>query len=276
MSGGRARTAASLRAGGPLEELGSRRLLTAVFVGALLWSLLEVEWSGGLLRANGLGVLGRSLAGLLRPDLSPGVLALVARASLQTLVYAVAGLSLALVLAFPLGVLASGALVKGRARVVSLAAGRTLLAALRSVHELVWAWLFVAAVGLSPLAAVLALALPYAGILGRIWADLLDEVPAAPLRSLRVGGAGEAAVLVYGRLPMAAPDMVAYAFYRFECAIRASAIMGFVGVGGVGLQIQLALQDLRYGVVSTLLLALVALVVGIEAWSAAVRREMAA
>jgi phosphonate transport system permease protein len=275
VSDGAARTAAGLRAARPLDDLRGRGALSAILLAALLWSLLEAEWEGGGLRANGLPVLGRMVAGLARPDLSPEVLGMVTGAAGATLVYAAAGMSLALALGVPLGVLASGVLLRGRTRRAAVRVGRGVLAALRSVHELVWAWLFVAALGLSPYAAVLALAIPYAGILGRIYADLLDDVPAAPLEALRASGADETRVLLYGRVPMAAPDMLAYTFYRFECAIRSSAVMGFVGVGGIGLQIQIALSDLRYGVVGSLLLALVALVAIVEGWSAVARREMA-
>ena len=111
---------------------------------------------------------------------------------------------------------------------------RFFLAAIRSVHELVWAWLFVAAVGLSPMAAILALAIPYGGILGRIYSEILDDVPSEPIRALRVSGASEWKVFLYGRLSMAMPDILSYTFYRLECAIRAAAIMSFVGIAGLG------------------------------------------
>ena len=267
--------AAGLRGPRPLLDVHSRGALTLILVGALIWSVVEVDWQDGALRANGLPVLASVLSGLLRPEISPDVLATVLRAASLTAVYAVAGLSLALALGLPLGVFASGVLLRGSARRAAIAGGRVVLAGLRAVHELVWASLFVAALGLSPFAAIFALALPYAGILGRIYADLLSDVPDEPLVSLRASGASEAQVLLYGRLPMAAPDMLAYTFYRFECAIRSSAVMGFVGVGGLGLQIQLALSDLRFGAVGTLILALVVLIAGIEAWSGVVRRELA-
>lgn len=270
-----ARAADGLRAARPPEELSGRGALGLILAGALLWSLLQVEWEGGVLRAGGLDVLARTALGLARPDLSPEVLRMVAGAAWTTLLYAALGMSVALALAVPMGVIASGVLLRpGRARRILVAGSRALLAGLRSVHELVWAWLFVAALGLSPVAAVLALAIPYSGILGRIYADLLNDVAAGPLDALRTSGADEARVLAYGRLPMAAPDMLAYTFYRFECAIRSSAILGFVGVGGIGLQIQLALADLRYGVVGTLLLALVLLIAAVEGWSALARRGM--
>jgi phosphonate transport system permease protein len=151
---------------------------------------------------------------------------------------------------------------------------RALLGLLRAVHELVWAWLFVAAVGLSPAAAVLALALPYAGILGRILADMLRDVPAEPLVALRAAGANEAKVLLYGRLPAALPDMVSYALYRYECGLRSAAVLSFVGLGGLGFQIQLSLDDLRFAEVWTFVYALVLLVVVVELASAAVRSRL--
>ena len=235
-----------------------------------------METGGALLRANGLPVLLEVVRGLLRPDFSPEVLRATARAAWATVVYALAGMSLALALGLPLGALASGVLFGRRLRPAVVAATRALLAGLRAVHELVWAWLFVAALGLSPLAAVLALALPYAGVLGRIYADLLADVAAEPIAALASAGATRGQRLLWGHLPMAAPDMVAYSFYRFECALRSSAILGFVGLGGLGFQIQIALADLRWGAVATALLALIALIALVEAWSGAVRRDLAA
>ena len=85
---------------------------------------------------------------------------------------------------------------------------RGFLAFIRSIHELVWAWLFVVAIGLSPAAAILALAIPYGGILGRIYSEIINDVPAEPLRALRAAGASEWKVLLYGRLVMALPDML--------------------------------------------------------------------
>ena len=155
-----------------------------------------------------------------------------------------------------------------------MAAVRLMLALMRSVHELVWAWLLIVAIGLSPMAAVLALAIPYAGILGRIYAEVLNDVPEAPLQALRASGASEVGVLLYGRLPMALPDMLSYTFYRFECAIRSAAIFSFVGIQGLGYELQLSLDDLLFEQVWTLLFFLVALVVLVDLWSIWVRRSL--
>lgn len=269
-----ARSAAPARRYSSLAS--GRGLLTALLAGAFLWSLSTVPWGDDLLHPGGERAIAQFFGALLRPELSPAFLALGLEASWRTLAYAVAGMTVALSIGLPLGIVASGALARRVLTRLGLVAGtRFVLAALRAIHELVWAWLFVAALGLSPLAAILALGIPYGGILGRIYAGLLADVPTPPLRALRAAGASEWQVLLYGRLPQALPDMLSYTFYRFECAIRSAAILSFVGLGGLGYQIQLALDDLRYSEVWTLLFMLVALVVLVDLWSSELRRRLA-
>jgi phosphonate transport system permease protein len=257
--------------------LEGRRLLTVLLLGAFLWSLLSVGWGGGVVHSGGLAALGEIGGALFRLDLSSDVLGTAVRESWRTAAYAVAGLTLALALGLPLGIAASGVLARSAwLRWLDVGGVRLLLAFFRSIHELVWAWLFVAAMGLSPMAAVLALGIPYAGILGRIYAELLQDVPEAPLRALRSAGASEWRVLLYGRLPMALPDMLSYTFYRLECGIRSAAIMSFIGLGGLGFQVRIALDDLAYTRMWTFMLFLVGLVVLVDIWSSAVRRRVTA
>lgn len=247
-----------------------------MMVAAVIWSMTSIDWGGPVFHTGGAGVLGEFIAALFPPELSPSFLGLALAATWQTLVFAVAGMTLAVVLGFPLGVIASGAVFGSGKRAGAAVAGvRLFLAMIRSVHELVWAVLFVAAFGLSSLTAVLALALPYAGVLGRIYADLFNNVPQEPLRALRASGASPFRVFLYGRLPMAMSDAVGYTFYRFECAIRAAAIMSFVGIRGLGFEIQLSLNDLLFGQVWTLMLFLIALVLVIDRWSSKVRQSLA-
>lgn len=258
-------------------RLGGRGLLTLILLGALAWSLLGVDWGKGVLHHGGRQAVVEIAAAFVRPDLSAETLRLAVVAAWRTLAYAVAGTSLASLLAAPLGILAAGVTAHNRwSRAGLIGVFRSLLAFLRAIHELVWAWLLVAAIGLSPLAAVLALALPYAGILGRILAGMLADVPAAPLRALCAAGAGPWQVLLYGRLPLALPDMLSYTLYRFECAIRSAAIMSFVGLGGLGFEIQLSLQDLKYHEAWTFIFFLFGLVVLIDLWSSALRRRLTA
>ena len=117
--------------------------------------------------------------------------------------------------------------------------------------------------------------MPYAGILGRIYAELLQDVPEAPLRALRGTGASEWRVFWFGRLPMALPDMLSYTFYRLECGIRSAAVLSFVGLGGLGHNIQISLQDIDYSRMWTFVYFLVALVIIVDVWSSMVRRRVA-
>ena len=255
--------------------LETRWLLTLVLAGALVWSLAGVDWGGGIVHTGGGGAIKDFSLALFSPELSPGFLKLALAATWQTVVHAVAGITLAVVIGLPLGVAASGALGNpGRSRLAVAVAIRSALAFMRSIHELVWAVLFVAAFGLSSLAVVLAIAIPYAGILGRIYSELLNDVPQGPLAGLRSSGASPAGVLFYGRVPMVLTDMLGYSFYRFECAIRAAAIMSFVGIRGLGFEIQLSLNDLRFNEVWTLLLFLFGLVLLVDYWSTTVRRSL--
>ncbi|MCI0868027.1 MAG: ABC transporter permease subunit [Chloroflexi bacterium] len=245
---------------------------------AFVWSLAGLEWRGPLVHTGGPAALATFLQALFPPDLTPDFLRLGLAATWQTLAYAVAGITLAVLLGLPLGIAAAGSAagspnspIVGTSLVVAV---RLVLAALRSVHELVWAVLFVAAFGLSSLTAILALALPYAGILGRIYGELFNQVPQEPLRALQTTGASPFRVFLYGRLPMALPEMIGYTFYRFECAIRSAAIMSFVGIRGLGFEIQLSLNDLLFDQVWTLMLFLVVLIILVDLWSSRVRRSL--
>jgi len=212
------------------------------------------------------------LKGLVSPSLSPDVLLLGLKASWLTLAYATAGMAFAFVYAFAAGVLASGILFNARiSRIFSKLFFRGILGFTRSIHELVWAWLFVAAIGLSPYAAIFALAIPYGVILGRIFADMLADVPEQPIEALRTAGASRLQLLFYGYLPLVRADFISYLMYRYECAIRSSAIMSFIGLGGLGYQIQLALADLKYDEVWTYVYFLILLVILIDGWSSLVR-----
>jgi phosphonate transport system permease protein len=254
------------------ELLQSRHLLTFLLVGAFLWSLASVNWSRSIIHTGGGQAALSFLLALFPPDVSPEFLGIGLMASWQTLTYAVAGMSVAILVGFPLGVIASGTVVSSsRFRQPIALLTRLFLGSIRSIHELVWAALFVAAIGLSPLAAIFALGLPYGGILGRIYSELINDVPPEPLRALRAAGASPLRVFLYGRLPMILPNMLSYTFYRFECAIRSAAILSFVGIRGLGYEIELSLHDLLFSQVWTLLLFLVALVVLVDLWSSLVR-----
>lgn len=256
---------------------GARPLLAVLLAAALVASLLALDPPEGLLDRGGLRVAGQMLASLLRPDLSPAFLAQVAEASLLTLAYAVAGMSVALAVGLPGAVLVSGSVTRRTLTRLPLVGGsRGVFAALRAPHELVWGLLFVQVFGFHPLAGILAVGLPYGAIIARVLGERLQDVSEGPLAALRSTGASPTQVLWYGRVPIALPDMIGYVMYRFECAVRVSAVLSIIGLGGIGQQLEIVLYDLRYEGMWPLLAALVLMIVGIDWLSAQLRRQVGA
>lgn len=256
-------------------SLHKRFILTLLLIFVFVWSLFSIQWNADLFHSGGIPTMLQILKGLIHPDLSPDVLFLGIKSAWITLAYAVAGMSLAIIYALIVGILASGTLTSSNtSRIISKVFFRGILGFTRSIHELIWAWLFVAAVGLSPYAAILALAIPYGGILGRIFADMLTDIPEEPIKALKLAGASKLQTLIYGYLPLVWAGMISYTMYRFECAIRSSAIMSFIGLGGLGYQIQLSLADLKYDQVWAYVFFLIGLVIFVDIWSNFVRKGL--
>lgn len=145
---------------------------------------------------------------------------------------------------------------------------------LRSVPELVWATITVLCVGLGPFAGALALGLHTAGVLGRLYAEALANAPQGPARALRLAGASGSQAFLYGTLPGAAPQLIAYTLYRWEMNIRMAAILGFVGAGGLGQLLYFELSLFHYAQAATVILAMLLLSVAVDQSSAWLRRVM--
>lgn len=252
-----------------------KSFLTLVLTLFFALSLFSINWGPNLIHTGGKVTIIQLSKSLLHPELSSEIIKLGLISIWRTLCYAVAGITLAFIIAFIVGILASGVLAKHEtSRRISKTFFRGILGFMRAIHELIWAWLFVAAIGLTPFAAIFALAIPYGGALGRVYADILNDVPMEPINALKASGASNLQILFYGYLPMAKIDMLSYTMYRLECAVRSSTIMSFVGLGGIGFQIQLALQDLNYNAVWTYMIFLTALIVSIDAWSNILRSRL--
>ena len=205
------------------------------------------------------------------PAGSPPFFILLAQGIGRTLFVALAAMSLALLVGIPLGCLGSESSppwLRGPIRIF--------MAAMRSVHELLWAVLFLAAFGLNTFAAVVAIAIPYAGTLGKIYAEILEETPKNTHVALRGLGASPLLAFFGGLFPRAAPDLSAYAFYRLECAIRSSAILGFFGYETVGYYLKASFDNLHFREVWPWLYLLIAVVLLMEAWSGHLRRRFVA
>lgn len=247
------------------------RLALTVMAVLLLWPGLHLSeldlaalWPGDSNRA-----MATFVSGFWPPEHRAEFLGLLWRATLQTLAIATAGMALALVVALPCSLLASRALSLSALSRDGTPAWwgqllrwlvRGLLIFLRSIPEIVWALLFVRAAGLGPTAGVVAIAISYSGMLGKVYAEIFESVDPRPARALLGAGSSRLAAFIYGILPNAAAEMLSYTVYRWECAIRASVVMGFVGAGGLGQQIELSLRMFAGGEVASMLLVFLFLV----------------
>jgi phosphonate transport system permease protein len=151
---------------------------------------------------------------------------------------------------------------------------RWLLLLLRSVPELVWALVFVRVVGLGPTAGVLAIALTYSGMLGKVYTDILESGDTHATTSLMRNGSGRLQAFIYGLLPQNAAELTSYTVYRWECAIRSSAVLGFVGAGGLGQLMDTSMKMFNGAEVASILLIFMALVWLADRISAELRKNL--
>jgi phosphonate transport system permease protein len=231
----------------------------------------------------------RFFAGAFPPDLSPEFLRFLIKPTLETIQISILGTAIAVAIGFPLGLLGTATLayrgvlherevagVPSRrvVRFLPYAASRALLSAFRSIPEFVWAFMFVRAVGLGPFPGVLAIGVAYGGMIGKVYSEILEAVDPQPLEALQATGASRWQILAYGVLPQAYPNFVSYTLYRWECAIRASAVMGLVGAGGLGQQIEISMRMFDFHQMFTLVIILFGLVGAVDWLSARIRRRV--
>lgn len=255
------------------DPAGPHRLWGAIIALVVLWPLFQGAGFqlSSLLDANNLHVIGGFLAGFVPPETSAEFGGYLWQATLETLAIATMGLLLAFVLAVPLSYWASSA---AREKATQNPLARGVLTVLRGIPELVWALVFVRVFGLGPAAGVLALGLTYGGMLGKVYAEILESEDGTAARALLRTGSPRAVALLYGLLPLASKELVSYTVYRWECAIRASVVMGFVGAGGLGQLMDQAMKMLNGGEACSILLVFMALVLLADALSNALRRAL--
>jgi phosphonate transport system permease protein len=206
---------------------------------------------------------------------------MVAKETWRTVAMATAGVTLALVVAIPL------TLINTRVLSISALSGhmargpfwlrqmvRWLLIVLRSIPELVWALVFVRVVGLGPTAGVLAIALTYGGMLGKVYGEILESGETHATENLLRNGSSRLQAFLYGLLPTNAAELTSYTVYRWECAIRSSVVLGFVGAGGLGQQLDNSMKMFEGGEVASMLLVFIALVALADKVSAMLRKAL--
>jgi phosphonate transport system permease protein len=257
-----------------------RRWATLLVAAVLLWPLLvwtEFQpWT--LWDARSLKVAGRFIASFIPPRHDAEFLRELAFNTWRTVAIATAGLTLAMLVAVPAALAVSTRLsisaLAGHMAPLPAALRQLLrwaLVVLRSIPELVWALVFVRVVGLGPTAGVLAIGIAYGGMLGKVYAEILDSQDAAPSQALLRSGCGRLQAFVFGALPQAAGELLSYTVYRWECAVRSSVVLGCVGAGGLGQMLDTAAKMFAGPEVSAILIVFMLLVAGSDRLSAWLR-----
>jgi phosphonate transport system permease protein len=269
------------------SPLNTRTLWGLLLVASLVWSLHAAGlFDRELLNVGGWTLVWRFLVAATHPDLSREILQLTLDSTLKTLAFAVCGTFFSVLIGLVGGVLSSQVWWQSVVRFRSQGSGirsqapwlgiRAVLALPRAMHELIWGLFLINILGLDPLVAILAIAIPFGTITAKVFSEILDETPRQPLMALLNSGVSPLTAFTYTLIPQAFLNLLSYSFYRFECSIRAAAVLGIIGAGGLGYQILLSLQSLRYEQVWTFLIALIVLNGLTDFWSALLRHRLGA
>lgn len=233
--------------------------LGAAVVASFIYLGIDLGELGG---TGNLKQMGAYAQRFLSPDLSSGHLQAIGHGALETIAMSALGTLLAAVFGLLLALPAAG-----RFGWPLQSASRLVLNALRAVPELVWAALMVLAAGLGPNAGTLALALHTTGVLGRLFAEALENTPPEPAEAIRLQGGNAVSAFCYGTLPNLLPQLLAYILYRWENNIRMASVLGFVGAGGLGQMLYVSLSLFQEAQASTVILAMLLLVLAVDTLS---------
>mgnify|MGYP000731251605 CR=1 FL=1 len=249
-------------------RLGNALLLLAILAAIVAaFRYLAIDFSG-LIEPSSLRQMGTYFAEFLHPDFSRDFLQSIGKAALETLAMSAMGTLLAALLGAALALPAAGhfgGIIK--------AAARGILNTLRAVPELVWAALMVLAAGLGPNAGTLAIALHTTGVLGRLFAEALENTPKTAADAIRHCGGSSTVAFFYGTLPVLWPQWVAYTLYRWENNIRISTVLGFVGAGGLGHLLYIHLSLFQQPQAATVIFAMLILVFAVDGFSQYLRQK---
>jgi len=230
----------------------------AIVVGDTDWS--RITWNGVLTAAA------RFI------DFDAGVLKTLWEPTLETLLMATLATILGAFLAIPVAWLgASNISPLGRA---TYSFGRMLMTLSRSVHEVVWGLVFVAAVGLGALAGVLAMAVRSIGFISKTVAEAIEDVNKGPVEAMRAVGANRFQVLMFGIVPQVLPTIIGNVIFEWDVNIRRSTIMGLVGAGGLGLALHRQMASYNYGGIATVIFVILLLIIFGEMFSAWARKKV--
>ena len=275
------------------EAMGRSKLSSYLLLGGLMvlfiWSYQGSQIHlGQLLSRDGGGQILTYIKKLFPPDLSAIVLREALRGAIETFAISFMGTLMAAAIALSVVFFASRNLVysgllyemetkqgwKRVLRLIPYLGAKGFLNFLRTVPELVWALIFVFLVGLGPFAGVLALGVHTGGVLGKLFGEVLEDVDPQPIESLQSTGANKLQILFYAILPQVLPQFVSYTLYRWEVNIRVAAVLGFVGAGGLGQRIYIAISLFLENQLLTFIIVIYALVTCVDYLSAYLRRKV--
>jgi phosphonate transport system permease protein len=237
---------------------------------ASFWTL-DLQWAK-FLSADAARRMGKFLGELLSPSVNPAFLQKLLTASLETIAMSALGTLLAAIAGLALALPASRTHAEDRA--LWRTPTRLILNGLRSIPELVWAALLIISAGLGPFAGTLALALHTTGVLGRLFAEAIENAPPGPAYALRVQGVPAGRVFLYSTLVQILPQLLSYTLYRWENNIRAAAVLGVVGGGGLGQMLAFHMGLFHMSETSSILIAMILLVALVDILSYASRRVL--
>ncbi|MFM8857012.1 MAG: phosphonate ABC transporter, permease protein PhnE [Actinomycetota bacterium] len=247
---------------------GSRGIgiLGILFV-AVIWSLVGADVSVERF-VTGIPRMGNFLSRLWPPDFEK--IGLIVQLLVETLQMAIIGTLIGSVLSLFL----SFAAASNIAPRWLYSSSRMFLNALRSIPDLIFALMFVSAVGLGPFAGIMALVLGSIGSIAKVYAEAMESVDTGPLRALESAGASRRQVITYGILPQAAPLLTGYSLLLFEGNVRGATILGIVGAGGIGMELTTAMRLYDYGHLLAIIFSIIVLVTVIDRISALIRRKI--
>jgi len=191
--------------------------------------------------------------------------------AIETVYVALWGNVLATIVGLPLGLLAASTVTSSR---ILRGGAMGVLNVFRSISELIWAILFVAAVGLGPFPGALALGMNYGGILGRLYAEAIENVDKGPIEAMEATGASRLQVVLFAIFPQALPQFVTYNLYWFEVGVRSATVLGMVGAGGIGFELITSIRLFEWREVGLVLLFILGMVTIIDLASTAIRSRL--
>jgi len=245
------------------------------FLAIVLGAAIFLGWSANALELrpsellNSLPVIGSYIARMVPPDWS--ALDGLWGPTVDTICIALWGTVIASIIGLPLGILAAKNMNSpAPVRLVSLG----ILNVLRSVSELIWAIFFVAAVGLGPFPGALALGVNFGGILGRLYAEAIENIDQRPLEALRATGANHLQTIMFAVIPQVLPQIVSYNLYWFEVGVRSATVLGMIGAGGIGFALVTTIRLYEFQETAAIMIVILALVTLIDRTSAVLRRAI--